>query len=263
MSAHEKNKTSRWLGTREKLLPGSEHPAGHGSACQCGSSVPLICCAARTGRQISVIRARRPSPRDYTFPVTPLPSMCVCWRNVVSSSRSILKSSQRTASRKTATCSTPSSQCMRSRRHTTTGNLKKRSSLLCSRKRRRKLRNWASSSSRRAMGKAHEHPVFAPVCRCVRPFGAGWSPSPNEGVGTVLPPFGRGCEDERKSGIKPWRHFRRYGQPQLPAVRAVYGDFATPLRCMCSGVCFRAFVHDWRLLSPNRRWSQAFQRHLI
>ena len=49
------------------------------------------------------------------------------------------------------------------------------------------------------MGKAHEHPVFAPVCRCVRPFGAGWSPSPNEGVGTVLPPFGRGCEDERKS----------------------------------------------------------------
>lgn len=25
MSAHEKNKTSRWLGTREKLLPGSEH----------------------------------------------------------------------------------------------------------------------------------------------------------------------------------------------------------------------------------------------
>ena len=33
---HEKNKTSRWLGTREKLLPGSEHSAGHGSACQCG-----------------------------------------------------------------------------------------------------------------------------------------------------------------------------------------------------------------------------------
>lgn len=152
---------------------------------------------------------------------------------------------------------------MRSRRHTTTGNLKKQSSLLCSRKRRQKLRNWASSSSRRAMGKAHEHPVFAPVCRCVRPFGAGWSPSPNEGVGTVLPPFGRGCEDERKSGIKPWHHFRRYGQPQLPAVRAVYGGFATPLRCMCSGVCFRAFVHDWCLLSPNRRWSQAFQRHLI
>lgn len=57
-----------------------------------------------------------------------------------------------------------------------------------------------------------------------------------------MPPFGRGCEDERKSGIKPWRHFRRYGQPQLPAVRAVYGGFATPLRCMCSGVCFRAFA---------------------
>ena len=75
------------------------------------------------------------------------------------------------------------------------------------------------------MGKAHEHPVFAPVCRCVRPFGAGWSPSPNEGVGTVLPPFGRGCEDERKSGIKPWRHFRRYGQPQLPAVQAVFDLF--------------------------------------
>ena len=56
--------------------------------------------------QISVIRARRPSPSDYTFPVTPLPSMCVCWRSAGSSSRSVLKSSQRTTSRKTAACST-------------------------------------------------------------------------------------------------------------------------------------------------------------
>lgn len=163
-------------------------------------AVYLYLLRSADGRQISVIRARRPSPRDYTFPVTPLPSMCVCWRNVVSSSRSILKSSQRTASRKTATCSTPSSQCMRSRRHTTTGNLKKQSSLLCSRKRRRKLRNWASSSSRRAMGKAHEHPVFAPVCRCVRPFGAGWSPSPNEGVGTVLPLLDEVARTKGKAG---------------------------------------------------------------
>lgn len=83
---------------------------------------------------------------------------------------------------------------------TTTGNLKKQSSLLCSRKRRRKLRNWASSSSRRAMGKAHEYPVFAPVCRCVRPFGAGWSPNPNEGVGRFCPLLDEVARTKGKAG---------------------------------------------------------------
>lgn len=76
----------------------------------------------------------------------------------------------------------------------------KQSSLLCSRKRRRKLRNWASSSSRRAMGKAHEYPVFAPVCRCVRPFGAGWSPNPNEGVGRFCPLLDEVARTKGKAG---------------------------------------------------------------
>ena len=167
------------------------------------------------------------------------------------------------ASRKTATCSTPSSPCMKSHRRTTTGNSQKQTSPPRNRKRKPKPKSWASSSSRQAMGKAHERPVFAPVGRCVRPDRAGWGPAPARGLGAVLPPFGRGCEDERKSGIKLWRRFRRYGRPQLPAVRAVYGGFTKPYRCMYSGVCFRGFVHEWRLPSPNRRWLQALRRHLI
>lgn len=54
-----------------------------------------------------------------------------------------------------------------------TGNSRKPISLPHSRKPKRKPRNWASSSFLPGMGKAHEHPVCAPVCRCVRLFGAG------------------------------------------------------------------------------------------
>ena len=102
-------------------------------------------------------------------------------------------------------------------------------------------------------------PLCAAVCAL---SGLGGVPAPTRGFGTVSPLFGRGYADNRapaeaqrsgfggkrrscgmsdfspfgaemrdmepattRSGIKPWRRFRRYGRPQLPAVRAVYGGF--------------------------------------
>ena len=75
--------------------------------------------------------------------------------------------------KKTATCSTPSSPCTKSRRRTTTGSSQKQTSRLRSRKRKQRLRSEVSSSSPPRMGRAHDCPVSTLVCRCVRPCEAG------------------------------------------------------------------------------------------
>ena len=102
-----------------------------------------------------------------------------------------------------------------------------------------------------------------PLCAAVRdPSGLGGVPAPPRGIGTVSPLFGRGYEVNRapaeaqrsgfggkrrscgmsdfspfgaemrdmepattRSGIKPWRRFRRYGRPHLPAHRAAARRF--------------------------------------
>lgn len=132
--------------------------------------------------------------------------MSGCWKIVVSSSRRTRRSSRSRVSRKTGTCSTPSSPCMKSHRRTTTGNSQKQTLPPCSRKPRQRLKSWVLRSSRQTMGRAHERPVFAPVCRCVRPFGAGWSPSPNEGVKGGFAPFWpslRGRKKKRDKTLAP------------------------------------------------------------
>ena len=56
------------------------------------------------------------------------------------------------------------------------------------------------------MGRAHDYPVFGPVGRCVRPFGAGWSSSPNEGVEGGFAPFRarlRGRKKKRDKTLAP------------------------------------------------------------
>ena len=79
--------------------------------------------------------------------------------------------------------------------------------------------------------------LWAAVCA---PLGLGGVTVPAKGFKRVFTAFRRVSEDERKSGIKPWRRFRRYGRPQLPAVRAVYGGFqVVGFWRLFQGVCVR------------------------
>ena len=58
------------------------------------------------------------------------------------------------------------------------------------------------------MGRAHDFPVFAPVCRYERPFGAGWSPSPNEGFQGRFAPFRRRLRGQQGSRRSPAKRVR-------------------------------------------------------
>ncbi len=81
-------------------------------------------------------------------------------------------------------------------------------------------------------------PLCAAVCALT---GLGGAPAaPIGGSRAKFAPFDRGYEDERRSGIKSWRRFRRYGRPQLPAVRAVYGGFqVVGFWRLFQGICSR------------------------
>ena len=105
VTAHEKNKTSRWLGACEKLLPVPSTSSI--SICPVDQSLSTSsCCVMQTEGLASVIQALRLWLKIFTTAETPSQAMSDCWRNADSSSRSILKSSQRTASRKMEICST-------------------------------------------------------------------------------------------------------------------------------------------------------------
>ena len=67
--------------------------------------------------------------------------------------------------------------------------------------------------------------LFGPVSRCVRFFGAGWSPAPARVLRWLSGAFCDSSEDESRSGIKNRRQARRPVRSHLPAVRAVTGVF--------------------------------------
>ena len=184
-----------------------------------------------TAGPVSVIPARRPLPSSRTTAETRSQTMSYCLRNVVSSSRRTQRLLQSGASRKTATCSTPSSRCMKSHRRTTTSNSQKQTSLLRSRRPRQKPKSWALSSSRQTVSRAHECPCL-PLCEALCALFAGRAESlPHLGLPRrIWPDFGQGFRmeaagnEERgtKSRRNPWR-FCAPGQSHPPAVRAVSG----------------------------------------